>query len=61
MTVVRLSLIHRISGRTYQAADEAIRPAVTPLGDPGAVIPGAAGPSAGEANGAAQVEEAPVI
>ena len=30
-------LIHRISKRTYQAADDAIRPAVTPLGNPEAV------------------------
>ena len=44
-------LIQRISKRTYQEADEAIRPAVTPLGDPNAagsdaVSPGAMSPSA---------------
>lgn len=32
-----VELIHRIAGRTYQDADEAVRPAVTPLGNPDAV------------------------
>lgn len=54
-------LIHRISKRTYQEADEAIQPAVTPLGDPNASSPNAAS-SSGEASGAiTPVETEPVI
>ncbi len=57
-------LIHRISGRTYQEADEAIRPAVTPLGAPETVSPEAASASPERIEGTdatAPIVEEPVM
>jgi beta-lactamase class A len=60
-----VELIHKISGRTYQEADGAVQPAVTPLGSPKAVpgattapktAPGAAPSAAPGAANAAPVE-----
>ncbi len=45
-------LIQRISKRTYQEADEAIRPAVTPLGDPNAISPSPASSGAASSGAA---------